>query len=105
MSIVRCSGIYFGTRQSRCLHSLMLGAHLQGTVSRGRARLSGRTVLVGLNVGSLLAISSHFPRGTACCRYAIAAKQCASIDGREKAGPQTWSSSIALATMRRVGEG
>jgi hypothetical protein len=51
---------------------------------------------VGLKAGSLLAISCHFPCGTACCRYAIAAKQCASIEGRPNAGPQTCSSSMVL---------
>jgi len=51
-----------------------------------------RNVLVGDSAGLLLAMRFHSPRGTACWRYAIAAKQCGSIEGREKAGPQTWSS-------------
>jgi hypothetical protein len=46
-------------------------------------------VLVGLRAGSLVAINCHFPRGTACWRYVIAARQWGSIEGREKAGPQT----------------
>ena len=54
-----------------------------------------RRVLGGLKAGLQLAISCHFPRGTACWRYAIAAKQCASREGRPNAGPQTWSSSMA----------
>jgi hypothetical protein len=43
--------------------------------------------LVGLNAVSELAISTHSPRGTVFVRYAIAARHCGSMDGREKAGP------------------
>jgi hypothetical protein len=49
----------------------------------------GVRILVGLNAGSLLAMSCHCPRGTACWRYAIAARQCASSEGRPNAGPHT----------------
>jgi hypothetical protein len=56
-------------------------------------------VLVGLNAGLQLAISCHFPRGTACCRYAIAAKQWGSREGSPNAGPQTWSSSMSVVDL------
>lgn len=65
----------------------------------GREGKGAGRVLVGLNAGLQLAISCHFPRGTACWRYAIAAKQCASREGRPNAGPQTWSSSMAAADL------
>lgn len=91
------SGRYCGTRQSRyrCRCFLMQGARLWRGVRTGLRYTRVGSVLVGLKAGSLEAISCHWPRGTACCRYAIAARQCASMEGRPNAGPQTWSSSMA----------
>ena len=45
--------------------------------------------LVGLSVGSELAMSCHSRWGTTCDRYAIAARHWASMDGRPNAGPHT----------------
>lgn len=51
--------------------------------------------LVGDTDGSLLATSSHEPAGSARAQYAIVARHWASIEGNEKAGPHTWSCSMA----------
>ena len=47
---------------------------------------------VGLKVVSELATRTHASGGKTWVRYAMAARHSGSIDGREKAGPQMWSS-------------
>jgi hypothetical protein len=79
----RCCGSHRSTHRRfliRATHLCILAIFLSS---------EQRGILVGLNVGLLLATSFHSPRGTARWRYAIAARQCGSIEGRENPGPQT----------------
>jgi hypothetical protein len=90
------NGRYCGIHQSRYRYRCYAGrAARLGLVLEREGNAIAGCILVGLKDGSLDAIRFHCPRGTACCRYAIAAKQCASMEGRPNAGPQTWSSSMA----------
>jgi hypothetical protein len=93
----RCSGKCCGSHQSTRRHSLMRVIHL--CMSIPFLNSGQRDLLVGLKVGLLLATSFHSPCGTARWRYAMAAKQCGSIEGRENPGPQTWSSSAMLVPL------
>jgi hypothetical protein len=83
-----CSGKYCGSHQSIHRHFLTRAAHLCELLVTCLVK-DLRSILVGLSVGLLLATSDHSPGGTARCRYAMAARQCGSIEGRENPGPQT----------------
>lgn len=57
--------------------------------------------LVGLELVSELATRIHCSGGTAWARYAVAARHCGSMDGKENAGPQIWSSrTIAISSKK-----
>ena len=86
----QCNGRCCGNHQSRHRHFLTRAIHLWMLISF--INDGWGSILVGLSVGLLLATSFHSPSGTARWRYAMAAKQCGSIEGRENPGPQTWSS-------------
>lgn len=93
--LVPGNGICFEIHQSIYLHQYFVKLAVDLPSCQGHPLARMEDSLVGLRDGSLLAIICHCPRGTACCRYAIAARQWASIEGRPNAGPQTWSSSMA----------
>ena len=68
-----------------------ISMHLYLKRYRGRSLLVAHE-LVGLKVVSELATRTHSSRGKTWTRYATAARHCGSMEGRQKAGPQMWSS-------------
>lgn len=58
---------------------------------------------MGDSNGLLDGITVHSSFGSVRFRYATAALHWGSIDGREKAGPQIWSSSIVISNWAEVG--
>lgn len=103
---------YFETGSPTSSHSSRLAIHLVALILalqhhsitiflhwKPRQQLNSRYLLVGDTEGSLLGTSTHSSFGTASTKYVIAARDCASIEGSEKAGPQTWSSRTIVAPV------
>lgn len=102
LSIGEGSRRYSGSGSPKLSHSEELGAHLfVGLEIRFKIVDRSRHLPVGETEGSLLAISSHEPLGRTSAQYAMTARHCASIEGREKAGPHTCSCSTIVACVWR----